>query len=48
MGLCRMLNDSNGQDLAAVALGVNESGSNHVDVMCLPLYNCPTQVLNHY
>ena len=37
MGLCRMLNDGNGQDLAAVAVGDNEYESNLMDVIGLVL-----------
>ena len=33
VGLCKILNDGNGQDLAAVAEGVNESELNLVDVI---------------
>ena len=46
MGLGRMLNDAqvNGQDRAAVVVGINESESKLVDVTCLPLYFRPKQV----
>ena len=47
-GLRRILNDGNGQDLAAVALGVNESGSKLVDVISLLLCSPPKHVLNHF
>ena len=45
MGLDRMLYyvHVNGQDLAAVVVGINESESNLVDVTCLPLHVCPSR-----
>ena len=43
MGLCRMLNYGNGQDLAVVVICVNESGLKLVDDICLPICNPPKQ-----
>ena len=37
-----------GQDLAAVAIGVNRSKQNLVDVECLDPYICPRPDQNHY
>ena len=38
----------NGKDLAAVAVGVDQSGSKLVDVTSLPLYYCPKKVKNPF
>ena len=50
MGLGRMLNcvHVNGLDQAGIAIGVNESEQNLVDVECLEPYICPKLDPNHY